>query len=78
MNAAIQSLGDSMKEDNDIAMIMDAYANQIVENMDMKTMEQFVFDTIQENLQSYSKEELITEITESYGEEWLEENGFSK
>ena len=40
----------------------------------MKTMEQFVFDTLVDNLNSYTEEELITEITECYGLEWFADN----
>jgi hypothetical protein len=39
--------------------------------MDMKTLECFVYDTLKDNLSSYSDEELIAEITE-YNPEILE------
>jgi hypothetical protein len=45
-----------------------AYAQQILDGMDMKTMECFVYDTLVQNLFSYSDEELITEVTEYYPE----------
>lgn len=48
------------------------YAQQILDGMDMKTMEQFVYDTLVENLLSYSDEELIEEVTE-YNPELLED-----
>ena len=47
------------------------YAQQILDGMDMKTMECFVYDTLQDNLSSYSDEELIAEVTE-YNPELLE------
>jgi hypothetical protein len=47
------------------------YAQQILDGMDMKTMECFVYDTLRDNLSSYSDEELITEVTE-YNPELLE------
>jgi hypothetical protein len=47
------------------------YAQQILDGMDMKTMECFVYDTLQDNLSSYSDEELIKEVTE-YNPELLE------
>jgi hypothetical protein len=47
------------------------YAQQILDGMDMKTMECFVYDTLKDNLSSYSDEELIVEITE-YNPEMLE------
>ena len=48
------------------------YAQQILDNMDIKTMECFVYDTLKDNLSSYSDEELITEVTE-YNPELLED-----
>jgi hypothetical protein len=48
------------------------YAQQILDGMDMKTMECFVYDTLKDNLSSYSDEELIAEITE-YNPELLED-----
>jgi hypothetical protein len=47
------------------------YAQQILDGMDMKTMECFVYDTLMENLMSYSDEELIEEVKE-YNPELLE------
>jgi hypothetical protein len=47
------------------------YAQQILDGMDMKTMECFVYDTLKDNLASYSDEELIAEVTE-YDPELLE------
>ena len=51
--------------------LIDAYAQQILDNMDMKTMEQMVYDTLVDNLNSYSDEELVTEV-EEYNPELLE------
>lgn len=48
------------------------YAQQILDGMDMKTMECFVYDTLKDNLSSYSDEELIQEIKE-YNPELLED-----
>jgi hypothetical protein len=55
----------------DRVSLIDAYAQQILDNMDMKTMEQMVYDTLVDNLNSYSDEELITEV-EEYNPELLE------
>lgn len=52
--------------------LIDAYAQQILDNMDMKTMEQMVYDTLVDNLNSYSDDELITEV-EEYNPELLED-----
>jgi hypothetical protein len=43
-----------------------------MDGMDMKTMEQFVFDTLVDNLKSYTPEELIAEVTE-YNPDLLDE-----
>jgi hypothetical protein len=48
------------------------YAQQILDGMDMKTMECFVYDTLRDNLTSYSDQELIDEVTE-YNPELLED-----
>ena len=40
----------------------------IVDGMDWKTMEQFVYDTIDANLDNYTVEELITEVEDYYPE----------
>jgi aminoglycoside phosphotransferase family enzyme len=55
--------------------LVEKYAEQIMDSMDMKTMEQFVFDTLVENLNNYSESELINEIRECYGDEMLESFG---
>ncbi len=47
------------------------YAQEILDGMDMKTMECFVYDTLCENLSSYSDEELMKEVGE-YNPELLE------
>jgi len=60
---------------DDFSGLVEKYAEHIMDSMDMKTMEQFVFDTLVENLNNYSEAELITEISESYGDEWFEDNG---
>jgi hypothetical protein len=41
--------------------------------MDHKTMYQFVYDTLDDNLKTYSEAELITEVEEYYPE-LLEDN----
>ena len=56
--------------------LQEAYINMIVDGMDWKTMEQFVYDTIDANLDNYTVEELITEV-EDYYPELLEQNGVS-
>jgi hypothetical protein len=51
---------------NDLSTLVDLYAEQLMDSMDMKTMEQFVFDTLVENLTNYTHEELISEISDHY------------
>ena len=55
--------------------LVETYAAYVMETMDMKTMEQFVFDKLVSCYSDYTTEELITEITESYGDEWFADNG---
>tara|TARA_B100000927_G_scaffold286516_1_gene278126 strand:- start:520 stop:756 length:237 start_codon:yes stop_codon:yes gene_type:complete len=53
--------------------LQDAYIKALIDRMDFKTMEAFVYDTINENLESYSMKELIEEV-ENYDPELLEES----
>ena len=48
--------------------LQEAYINNIVDGMDWKTMEQFVYDTLDANFDNYSVEELITEVEDYYPE----------
>ena len=59
-----------MTQDNmiDRDQLQEAYVNRIVDGMDWKTMEQFVYDTIDANLDNYTVEELITEVEDYYPE----------
>ena len=59
---------------NDLSGLVDKYAEFVMDSMDMKTMEQFVFDTLVENLNDYTEEELITEISDHYPELLEESN----
>jgi len=52
--------------------LQEAYVKSILDGMDWKTMEQFVYDTLNNNLDDYTVEELITEV-EDYYPELLEE-----
>ena len=46
--------------------LQDDYVNQLVDDMDLKTMCAFVYETISVNLDDYSTDELITEVKEYY------------
>ena len=48
--------------------LQEAYINSIVDGMDWKTMEQFVYDSLNGNLDYYTVEELITEVKDYYPE----------
>jgi len=60
---------------DDFSGLVEKYAEHIMDSMDMKTMEQFVFDTLVQSYNEYSEEELINEVREYYGDEWFEDNG---
>jgi len=48
--------------------LVENYIQQMIEGMDYKTMERFVYDTMLENLTDYTDEELLTEVTDYYPE----------
>ena len=46
--------------------LQDDYVNQVVDDMDLKTLCAFVYDSISGSLDDYSTEELIAEVKEYY------------
>jgi len=48
--------------------IIDAYIDQVLDNMSTKDLMRIVGDQLEENLSSYSDEELISEIRDYYPE----------
>ena len=58
--------------------LQENYIQQLIEGMDYKTMERFVYDTLEENLTNYTDEELITEVTDYYPELIEETNWCSR
>ena len=48
--------------------LTEAYVDRILDNMSTKDLVRIVGDQLEENLSSYSDEELIAEITEYYPE----------
>jgi hypothetical protein len=58
---------------NDFSTVVERYAEFVMDTMDMKTMEQFVFDSLVENLKTYTPEELENEIVENYGSELFDD-----
>jgi len=48
--------------------LQEAYIESIIDGMDHKTMYQFVYDSLDGNLDDYTVEELITEVEDYYPE----------
>ena len=48
----------------DRAQLTKDYIQQLIEGMDYKTMECLVYDTLKDNLATYTDAQLITEVTE--------------
>ena len=48
--------------------LQEAYVKSILDGMDWKTMEQFVYDTLNDNMDKYTVDELITEVKDYYPE----------
>ena len=46
--------------------LQDDYIKEIIDSMDHKVMYQFVYDTIEHNLETYTVDELIDEVTDTY------------
>ena len=53
--------------------LQEAYVKSILDGMDWKTMEQYVYDSLNNNFDDYTVDELITEV-EDYYPELLEES----
>mgnify|MGYP006280020629 FL=1 len=56
-------------------LLVEKYASDIVEGMDMDSLVEFACETIEENLRKMhpTTNELIQEISEIYGEDYAEE-----
>ena len=78
LHSLLQFSPKEMKLNNDFDTIVDAYAQQVLDGMDSKTMERLIYDMLVDNLQSYNDEELVTEIVENYGNDWFAENEFQE
>jgi len=60
---------------NQIDQLKNAYAEMIVEGMDMNTLITLAVESIEQNLKDYTMEELRGEIVDCYGEEtWTDMN----
>mgnify|MGYP006289836933 FL=1 len=49
--------------------IVEIYATAMVDSMDIKTMEHFVYDTIVENMSNVGEEDILNELYAYYDEE---------
>ena len=48
--------------------LQEAYIESIIDGMDHKSLWQFVYDTLNDNFDKYSVDELITEVEDYYPE----------
>ena len=48
--------------------LQEAYVQSILDGMDWKTMEQYVYDSLNDNFEKYTIDELITEVKDYYPE----------
>ena len=48
--------------------LQNAYIESIIDGMDHKSMYRFVYDTMEQNFETYSDEELVTEVKDYYPE----------
>ena len=46
--------------------LQESYIESIIDGMDHKDLWQFVYDTMEQNLEAYSDEELVTEVKDYY------------
>ena len=60
---------------DDFSTLVERYAEFILDGMDLKTMECFVFDSLVESYNNYSESQLINEIREHYDDEVLKSFG---
>ena len=60
---------------NQIDQLKNAYAEMIVEGMDMNSLITFAVESIEQNLKDYDMDDLKEEIIDCYGEEtWFDLN----
>ena len=58
----MQTSNNSINRDS----LQDAFIQRIIDGMDHKDMYQFVYDSLTDNFESYSVNELITEVEDYY------------
>ena len=57
-------MSESQENIIDRDQLQEAYVESIIDGMDHKTMYQFVYDSLNGNLDDYTIDELITEVEE--------------
>jgi hypothetical protein len=62
-----------MLTSDQLDQLIDNYAERIVDEMDVKCLMQFVYDTIVENMAGKSEEDVLNEISYVYDEDVIEE-----
>jgi hypothetical protein len=72
MNDQIAAKFDTLTSDQ-IQQFVENYAERIVDDMDTKTLMQFAYDTIVENLGIQSPEDILNEISCVYDDDIVEE-----
>ena len=55
------------------AQFIENYVSQIIEGMDIDTMESMLFDVLTREYETYTEEQIVGEIEELYGEEYAQE-----
>ena len=69
----MQTSNNSINRDS----LQEAYIESIIDGMDHKTMYQFVYDSLDGNLDDYTTEELVTEVKDYYPELLEQDNDLS-
>ena len=58
---------------NELKTLKENYTHMIIDGMDMDTLITFAFDSIMENIETWTEEEVKEEIIDLYGEETLQD-----
>ena len=51
--------------------LVENYATHIIDGMDVETLENMVFDLLVREYETYTEEQIVGEVTEIYGEEFV-------
>lgn len=57
---------------------IDTLAEYVLDTMDQKTMEQYVYDMLVENYTLMTQSDLVEYVDNLYGPEWFDENGVER